>query len=725
MGNRRFRNSRVTVCALMALLPLAAAAASKRVAAAAELVKPPIVTVSSPINGAKFVAPASITITASAFSSSGSIKKVAFYSGSTLLGTDITAPFSFAWSKVPAGTYVLTAVATDSQNLSTKSTGITISVATATPPVVSLTSPLNGAKFSSPATITATAQASSTGGINSVVLFLVGSDVPKTLYTSPYTATWQNMPAGTYAMYALATDKTGVTTKSTPISITVDNSTAASSTTTTTTSSTNKAPAVAITAPASGTTYVAPATAYLTANASDSDGTIAKVDFYAGTTLVGSTTRAPYAGTWSNVTAGTYAMTAVATDNSGATTRSAAVNLTVNPGTFVMPPGGTEPLVQASNLVYQGAFRVPAGLHAGGTANAGFEYGGAVIGFNPARNSLFMVGHIWDQFVGEISVPAAVNGPVSSLPTATLLQPLTDPTEGLLPTINPTDTNSKRIGGLLPYQGKLYVTGYSYYDGGMTQTLSHFVTGQDLSVKGNVKGPYQVGTVGAGFVAGYFGLVPSEWQAPLGGPVLTGQCCIAIVGRTSSGPASFTIDPTQLGVVDPLPAAPLGYYPLTHPLSSWGSTSTLFNGTVHMGGIVMPTGTRSVLYFGRIGVGAFCYGAGTTIQSLDGTLTADGVTHYCYDPVDSGKGTHGYPYIYQVWAYDALDMARVRSGQLQPWDVKPYATWQLDLPYGTFGSAVYLGAAYDAVTGRLFLSQTQSGADGTRPIVHVFKVQIP
>jgi hypothetical protein len=715
----------------MVLHPFAAAAASKPSGAkpAADLAKGPTVTVTSPISGAKFAAPASMTITASAVAASGSIKRVAFYSGGTLLGTDTASPFSFAWNNVPAGTYVLTAVATDTQNLSTVSTGVTITVSTATAtqtaPVVSLTSPANGATFTSPATISATAQASENGGtISSVVLFLVGSDVPKTVYTAPYTATWQSMPAGSYAMYALATDKAGVTTKSAPISITV----ASSSTTSSQTVTTNKPPTVAITAPASGTAYVAPGTVYLTASASDSDGTVSKVDFYSGTTLIGSSKTAPYAGTWSNVTAGTYSLTAVATDSGGAATRSTAVSVTVNPGTFVLPPGGTEPLVQASNLVYQGAFRVPAGLHSGGKANAGFEWGGAVIGFNPVRNSLFMLGHAWDQFVGEIAVPAAVSGAVSTLPTAKLLQPLSDPTEGLLPAINPTDPNEKKIGGLLPYQGKLYVSGFSYYDGAMTQVLSHFVTGQDLSVKGDVKGPYQVGTVGAGFVAGYFGLVPQEWQAPFGGPVLNGQCCLAIVGRTSSGPASFAIDPAQIGVTSPAPAAPLDYYPSTYPLSPWGSTSNLFNGTTMMGGVVMPNGTRSVLFFGRQGVGPFCYGEGTPIQSLDGTLTSNGVTRYCYDPLDLSKGTHGYPYIYQVWAYDANNLAAVRSGQLQPWSVKPYAVWQLNLPYGGFGAACELAAAYDAVSGRIFLSQTRSGADpidGALPIVHVFKIQIP
>jgi hypothetical protein len=232
--------------------------------------------------------------------------------------------------------------------------------------------------------------------------------------------------------------------------------------------------------------------------------------------------------------------------------------------------------------------------------------------------------------------------------------------------------------------------------------------------------------MGAGFVGGCFGLVPQVAGAVRRAGI-NGQCCLAIVGRTSSGPASFAIDPAQIGVVSPAPAAPLEYYPSSYPLAPWGSTNNLFNGTTLMGGVLLPFGTRSVLFFGRQGVGAYCYGEGTTIQSLDGTLTANGVTHYCYDPVDSGsKGTHAYPYIYQVWAYDANNLAAVRSGQLQPWSVKPYAVWQLNLPYGSFGAAWDLAAAYDAVSGKIFLSQTRSGADpidGALPIVHVFKVQ--
>ncbi len=51
----------------------------------------------------------------------------------------------------------------------------------------------------------------------------------------------------------------------------------------------------------------------------------ARVDFYAGATAVREGRATPYSVMWSNVGAGTYALTAVAVDNAGATTTSAAV----------------------------------------------------------------------------------------------------------------------------------------------------------------------------------------------------------------------------------------------------------------------------------------------------------------------------------------------------------------------------------------------------------------
>ncbi len=96
-----------------------------------------------------------------------------------------------------------------------------------------------------------------------------------------------------------------------------------------TATTTNTPPTAVLTAPAT-TSFTAPASITITATAADADGTIASVKFYNGTTLLSTVTAAPYTYTWANVTAGTYGITAVATDNAGATTTSTAKSITVS-----------------------------------------------------------------------------------------------------------------------------------------------------------------------------------------------------------------------------------------------------------------------------------------------------------------------------------------------------------------------------------------------------------
>ena len=69
----------------------------------------PTVTLTSPVNGANFTAPATVALNATATTPTGTVSKVEFYQGSTKLGEDLTAPYSFSWTNVPAGAYVLTA----------------------------------------------------------------------------------------------------------------------------------------------------------------------------------------------------------------------------------------------------------------------------------------------------------------------------------------------------------------------------------------------------------------------------------------------------------------------------------------------------------------------------------------------------------------------------------------------------------------------------------------
>ena len=121
----------------------------------------------------------------------------------------------------------------------------------------------------------------------------------------------------------------------------------------------NVPPTVTLTSPTNGATYAAPATVALAATASDSDGTVARVDFYAGAAPIGSDTTAPFAVTWNNVQPGNYTLTAVATDNGGLPTTSTPISISVSGG------GGTLPLPWAQadvgSVAYAGTGSFAAG----------------------------------------------------------------------------------------------------------------------------------------------------------------------------------------------------------------------------------------------------------------------------------------------------------------------------------------------------------------------------
>lgn len=88
----------------------------------------PTVSLTAPVSGARFSAPATITLSANAASSEGMITRVEFFADSAKLGEDTTEPYEMGWSGVPPGTYTLTARAIDHAGACTTSEGVTISV---------------------------------------------------------------------------------------------------------------------------------------------------------------------------------------------------------------------------------------------------------------------------------------------------------------------------------------------------------------------------------------------------------------------------------------------------------------------------------------------------------------------------------------------------------------------------------------------------------------------
>ena len=282
----------------------------------------PSVNLTSPSNGSNFTALAAITLAASASDVDGTISKVEFFNGSTKMGEDLTAPYSFVWNNVPEGNYSITAKTTDNGGLSTTSQSIEITASNGTAnlaPSVSLTSPSNGSNFTAPASITLTATASDGDGTISKVEFFNGSTKLGEDLSSPYSFVWNGVAEGTYSITAKATDNGGLSATSYSIYVTVATSIA------------NMAPVISLTSPSNGSNFTAPATITLTANASDADGTISKVEFFNGSTRLGEDLTAPYSFVWNGVAEGTYSITAKATDNGGLSTASASPTITVQP----------------------------------------------------------------------------------------------------------------------------------------------------------------------------------------------------------------------------------------------------------------------------------------------------------------------------------------------------------------------------------------------------------
>jgi hypothetical protein len=89
-----------------------------------------------------------------------------------------------------------------------------------------------------------------------------------------------------------------------------------------------RVPQVTLTAPAAGA-MISGALVNLGASASGGTVPITSVQFFRGTTSIGTSTQSPFAATWTNATPGPYSLTAKATDNTGAAATSAAVAITI------------------------------------------------------------------------------------------------------------------------------------------------------------------------------------------------------------------------------------------------------------------------------------------------------------------------------------------------------------------------------------------------------------
>ncbi|HYO68438.1 MAG TPA: Ig-like domain-containing protein, partial [Archangium sp.] len=270
----------------------------------------PAVALTSPASGA--TVGSVVTLQASATDDAG-VARVDFLVDGVFLESDTTAPYSVAWdsSSWTNGSHTLSARAYDALN--NVATSAAVPVTTIQPSTtVSLTSPAPNAYVKG--LVSLTAAASDNQGVVKVEFYvdgtLLGTDT-----TAPYELSWDSTTVadGAYTISAKAYGPLGIPSSSLPAAVKVD----------------NNAPAVALASPAPGAFLRSSVT--LTATASDTVG-VAQVEFYDGTTLLGSDTTAPYSLSWNtaSATAGAHTLTVKAIDGAGNATTSAGVAVTVD-----------------------------------------------------------------------------------------------------------------------------------------------------------------------------------------------------------------------------------------------------------------------------------------------------------------------------------------------------------------------------------------------------------
>ena len=304
---------------------------------------PPSATLTAPSNGQTFYVGQPIGLSANASDSDGTVTRLEFLIDGAVVASQGAAPYAYTWTGASAGTHAVAARATDNLGVATTSAAATITVAANNPPSVSLTAPLNQQTFSAGQSIALTASAADNDGSIAKVEFLADSSVIGTKTASPYTMSWSGAAIGTHTLAARATDNRGAPVTSTPVAITV---------------SATSAPTVSLSMPSVNKVFAAGATVNLAATAADAGGTIVRVEFYAGATLIGTVTSAPYNFAWTNVAAGNYVITAKVVDNQTATATSVGVPIQViTPALAITTPAANASIAADFTLVmgtYQG-----------------------------------------------------------------------------------------------------------------------------------------------------------------------------------------------------------------------------------------------------------------------------------------------------------------------------------------------------------------------------------
>jgi len=385
-------------------------------------------------------------------------------------------------------------------------------------------------------------------------------------------------------------------------------------------------------------------------------------------------------------------------------------------------------LIQPTDLMYEGAFRLPEG-----PPDMGWEWSGAAMAYYPdgdldgpadgCPGSIFGTGHDWYQYVSEISIPIPVNPPskdVNELNTATTLQDFQDIRGNLFP-----EFEIPRAGlEYLPPQGeqitgKLYFCWAQHMGEGETNP-SHGWCELDLS-NPQTAGAWRIGDYWNYVTTDCIFAIAQAWanaNTP-GMYLVTGR--FRDGGQGGQGPSLFAYGPWNEGN-PPAPGSTLSAIPLLLYGNVYTPDSPIMDNYHHSdewsGGAWLTTvsGKSAVIFVGTKGTGDCWYGCS------DGTVWPDEPP---YPPDCPERGWWSTGFEGQIIFYDPADLAAVVRGQMETWEPQPYATLNIDeYLYHVESSQQkhHLGAAsFDREQGLLYVFEPL--ADGDKSLIHVWRIE--
>jgi hypothetical protein len=228
------------------------------------------------------------------------------------------------------------------------------------------------------------------------------------------------------------------------------------------------------------------------------------------------------------------------------------------------------PRLSMSDLVYEGAFRIPA--NPGGSSS--MNYSAGPLAYNPADNSMFYIGHVYELEIIEFPVPSlSKNTTPGSLNMAGApLQPFTSILNR--PTGGAPRNELDMISGMAVIGNEILVNAMVYYDAGGTCDVSTLIIRNRAGIGTSVvNGYYRFANAPVAHHAGWVSPIPPEWRSTLGGNYITGNASgWPIISRLSVGPSAFVFDSSAIignsAVLNPVPVTTLLNFDLDNPLAT-------------------------------------------------------------------------------------------------------------------------------------------------------------